>query len=79
MNDLNEEDIGEWRIDLRNREDDVWYNATFSVKLEETQTLDGPNKEGPIVPVNRGKLLKTTYFELKSIIRSFFLTRLSQF
>ena len=65
MNDLNEGDIGEWRIDLRNREDDEWYNKTFSVKVEGTHASDGPNQEGPIVPVNRSTLLKTTYIILK--------------
>ena len=59
LNDLNEEDIGEWRVELQNRENDVWYNQSFSIKLEAIPVLDGPNgidEEDTIVPINRGKL-----------------------
>ena len=61
LNDLNEEDIGEWRVDLRNRENDEWYLTSFSVKLEDIQASDGPDEAdeegaGPVVPINRSKL-----------------------
>ena len=59
LKDLNEEDVGEWRVDLRNRENDVWYFKSFSVKLEDIQASDGPDEadeEGPTVPINRSKL-----------------------